>query len=488
MALTVTPTAVNIVTDSMFKPSVTLTLADNTGALGNTLYIAALTDANGNPAGTASSGTTKTDGTAAVLLMPTKPDATLTLTLTAAGESATVTVSSSLIKPIIVTSDTALISAGPAAATFSATLKTLADTAVSDKVTLSWTAGADSTSKAFFPPKTDTGDGTKTVFSAPTDNLQDSDIEQNLGAQITATLTVTTSDQTGGPSSSGSVQVGYLEAPVLDLGYATSTISDDIIEAYSEKGIPWYIPPVANASPGDNITLFASNTANSVFTLGYGPIVGGTVPTIIFSGTDNGAFQANDELLVYYTVHNLNYPQIATLSKNTPISVIRKNPPQDSGDPRLTQLTLDHYIYTTANFAQQDTVTATVDFKGTYRPAVGDRITVHMDLAGYTSANLNHAKSIVLDSYTLVDAAQDLTLVFPSDITGTGNGLTYDKLSGIDGSNGTTYYTIEKPIEGSGGQYGAPIRSPARNVIVDTVDPYSGNAMARSISQWRKIG
>ncbi|ALM84697.1 hypothetical protein ASB57_18465 [Bordetella sp. N] len=409
------------------------------------------------------------------------------LQISADGDSGILPTTIYFLKEFTVTATPALLQ-DPGSISFDATVTRMAvDETIPSTVKLNWSAS----NTALFNSVTDTGDGATKKFSHNSIVFDKNAIDDNREAPLTVAVQATTANQVGGPQRSASAQIGYLDAPLYMPGVQTgkNIIDDDTMRAGS---IPWAIPPIRSTSPDQtHVTLYASLTEvpdadalkqSDVMVLNpYSLVPDPTKYTYYDTPTDNNAYAHNHKTLnVFYSVVDTRIsPLVAGLSRTAQVLVDRASLPDSPVDGRLAPLALSQYTYGVADEALKTTLVATLYLTGDRAPNASDIITIYLHLVGYTSQNLGQTKTIALAPYqlTATDIANGTPIPFPSVPLKT-DGFTYDKLSNIEGSNGSVYYTVQAASDGQITQ------SEARSVVIATVPPHSGEPDAIENLKW----
>lgn len=262
--------------------------------------------------------------------------------------------------------------------------------------------------------------------------------------------------------------VAPLLAPVFIDSQRTPPVIDDAVIAACTEGIAFYIPAIFNTSPGDLVTLAATPTANprDARLLALKKIDRDSAGTglILLASATNPAFQANGPQYFYYTVVRSQLAQTSTTSAMLLVQVDRQNVPEPpDGNPVsiLAPPQASPIVYTAGHYADCDSMMVIVDFSGEFSPQVGDQVTVKIYLQGYTEANMNAVKELVLPAYALTDTNFKDAIPLPIPFA-----FTAEHFAGVDGSDGQVYYLVKQGVK--------VYRSPSRAIVVDTVAAYSG--------------
>jgi hypothetical protein len=475
MALTLTPPAnANVYSDGNSSNKVLITVADATGPLSNTPITGTVT-----PGGTViiTAPTDPTGKLGVAIAAAVSGPLTLTLTDPSTGESGTCALMATAYDFGGFTYSPPNITL-PSLATITAKIYAKGQQTPADGIPLNWVAAA-MPAPAYLPALQVTTDKSKqSTFEYVSLKLQQTDIDALHSSPIQMNLEI------GGDSSFFYLAQISTGAPLLAPVFALppvlgTTIDDEMISVCTADGIPFRIPSIANTSLTDTITLLASQTPTgpSVAVLASQQIArmesDGTssLPFITTAPTTDVAFDTNGPLYIYYSVFRA-ITSVLSISDRLQSKVERTEvpgPPDGTPNPGLTPPTPDINVYTLTDVGNGTPMHVTIDFNGTIKPSVGDKITPVIYLVGYTSANYNWVKKIeLLPAYTLV-AADFVNSVFtPKVFT-----FTNDKFSDIDGSNGQLYFLYQQ------GQ-NAVTRSPERSIIVDTIAPHSLSLAALS--------
>ncbi len=509
MAGSATPNSVVAVTlpgtQAQARYSFTLKGADSM-TLASGVGITGTLTAGGKSVGTVSPTTTLPGGVANVTITPDADSPTgaaaLTLTLTPDGratDAAVITVENYTLGAFSLTPEPVQLPSDGGALNFVATATNYRDGnkfIFPASLSVQFGSGPDNDADAmacFFPgsalPATVAGaDGksiTLTSTTAPATFVQANNAYRPL--QIVAELTASTAGagQTTPPKATAQAVITELLPPQVQLPGAPTLLGQDIFDGGI---IPWRIPRVGTAAVGDMLVLNAtSKRSGGTVMLGSPVFVQAkdiTHPHTVQTQSTDAIYQTfSDSLEVIYSDVPVDGDRDHAFVSR-PQTVIISRTKLDHGntaDQTLKPPQPDIYTYTYTDQRAGTPLNTTIRFHGDYLPIANDRITVHLDLTGYTVANAGKFTKLSLAPYVLstADAEQghDLVLTFAGNPAAILDSFTATKLAGIEASNGNLYYTVENMQAGLNA-YGAPRTSPIMPIIVDTVPPYSGNAMA----------